>query len=131
MYKISLEERKLQCIKISEPILIDEILNNYSHIIDDYIVTPNINIHYIDGIKINLIQSSCNISIFNDLFEAIDHINFLSKTHFFYLFSINKTKDKRVIVRYIDIPLSYKIIGKENIRLQRLRDSKIEKILTI
>jgi hypothetical protein len=116
-------------IEMSEPILVDELINNHYHLIDDYITMPMNNISYLEDNKIINMQFSCKTSIFNDVFETINFIEYLRKDNFFMLFNINKTVDKKVSIRYIEIPLSYNLIGKEHIRTQRLRDKKIEEIL--
>lgn len=116
-------------IEMSEPILVDELINNHYHLIDDYITQPMGNIFYLEDNKIMSIQVGCRTSIFNHLFEAIDFIQNHTKDNFFMLFNINKTVDKKVSIRYISMPLHYNLIGKEHIRLQRLRDKKIEEIL--
>lgn len=116
-------------IEMSEPILVDELVNNHYHLIDDYITQPMSNIFYLEDNKIMSMSIGCKTSIFNDLFETVDFINNLTKDNFFMIFNINKTVDKKLSIRYIEIPLHYNLIGKEHIRTQRLRDKKIEEIL--
>lgn len=127
--KNDIKDRMDLVIQNSEPILIDELLNNYYNLIDDYLTGPMNNIFYLEDNKIMNTQVGVTTAIFNDLFETIGFIEHSTKENFFMLYNIKKTVDKKVSIRYISMPLHYNLLGKEHIRTQRLRDKKIEEIL--
>lgn len=128
-FRYSIKERQNSVIKISDPILVNELVNNHYQLIDDYLTVPMNNILYLEDNKIMNKQVGVTTSIFNDLLDVINFINESIKNNFFMLYEINKNADKKVIIRYINIPLHYNLLGKKQIRTQRLRDKKIEEVL--
>ena len=128
-FRYSIKERQNSVIKISDPILIDELINNHHQLIDDYLTRPMNNILYLEDNKIMTTVVGVKNFIFNDLLDVINFINESIKDNFFMLYEINKNADKKVIIRYINIPLHYNLLGKKQIRTQRLRDKKIEEVL--
>lgn len=114
--------------EISDPHLSDLLLDEYNYLIDDYLAQPNSVIHTLEGRNLISKTIGCKTHEFNDFLEVIEFIEEVRRDSYFFIHRINVI-NKKVILRCAELSLNERVFGLEHIRLQRLRDKKINEIL--
>jgi hypothetical protein len=122
------KDKKTIFKEISDNFLSDLLLNEYNYIIDDYLTLPNIIVYIIEDNNLENKNLGSKTSKFNDFLEVIDFINKVRRDNYFFIHRINVI-DKEIILRWAEVSLEERVLGLEHIRLQRLRDKKINEIL--
>jgi hypothetical protein len=122
------KDKKTIFKEISDNFLSDLLLNEYNYIIDDYLTLPNIIVYIIEDNNLENKNLGSKTSKFNDFLEVIDFINKVRRDNYFFIHRINVI-DKEIILRWAEVSLENRVLGLEHIRLQRLRDKKINEIL--
>jgi ABC-type antimicrobial peptide transport system permease subunit len=128
-------DNKCIFLKNSNRFLSEIMVNEYGHLIDDYMSLPTIIISYFidDFISPNRINIESmflvsKTSRFSNFLEAIDYIKNLRKDSYFFIYDIDFF-NKGIILKYADPNLDIRLIGYEHIRTRRIRDKKISDIL--
>jgi hypothetical protein len=122
------KDKKTIFKEISDNFLSDLLLNEYNYIIDDYLTQPNSVIHTLEGSNLISKTIGCKTHEFNNFLEVIEFIEKLRSDNYFFIHRINVI-NKKVILRCDELSLNERVFGLEHIRLQRLRDKKINEIL--
>ena len=122
------KDKKTIFKEISDNFLSDLLLNEYNYLIDDYLTQPNSIIHTLEGRNLISKTIGCKTHEFNNFLEVIEFIEKLRRDNYFFIHRINVI-NKKVILRCAELSLNEIVFGLEHIRLQRLRDKKINEIL--
>lgn len=122
------KDKKTIFSEISDPFLSDLLLNEYNYLIDDYLTQPNSIIQTLEGRNLNSKTIGCKTHEFNNFLEVIEFIEKLRSDNYFFIHRINVI-NKKVVLRCAKLSLNERVFGLEHIRLQRLRDKKINEIL--
>jgi hypothetical protein len=122
------KDKKTIFREISDNFLSDLLVNEYDYLIDDYLTLPNIVVYIVEDNNLENKNLGSKTSKFNDFLEVIDFINKVRRDNYFFIHRINVI-DKEIILRWAEVILENRVLGLEHIRLQRLRDKKINEIL--
>lgn len=122
------KDKKTIFREISDNFLSDLLLNEYNYLIDDYLTQPNDVIHTLEGRNLNSKIIGCKTYEFSNFLEVIEFIEKVKVDNYFFIHRINVI-DKKVVLRCAELSLNERVFGLEHIRLQRLRDKKINEIL--
>lgn len=114
--------------EISDNFLSDLLLNEYNYLIDDYLTQPNSVIYTLEGMNLISKTIECKTHEFSNFLEVIEFIEKLRSDNYFFIHRINVI-NKKVVLRSAELSLNERVFGLEHIRLQRLRDKKINEIL--
>ena len=122
------KDKKTIFKEISDNFLSDLLLNEYNYLIDDYLTQPNIVVYIVEDKDIWSRNLGSKTSKFDNFLEVLDFINKVRRDSYFFILRINVI-DKEIILRWAEVSLEERVLGLEHIRLQRLRDKKINEIL--
>lgn len=123
-----IKDKKTIFKEISDNFLSDLLLNEYNYLIDDYLTLPNVVVYILEKKYLKNKNLNSKTSKFNDFLEVLEFINVVRRDSYFFIHKINVI-DKEIILRWAEVSLEKRVLGLEHIRLQRLRDKKINEIL--
>lgn len=123
-----IKDKKTIFKEISDNFLSDLLLNEYNYLIDDYLTLPNVVVYILEKKYLKNKNLNSKTSKFNDFLEVLEFINVVRRDSYFFIHKINVI-DKEIILRWAEVSLEKRVLGLEHIRLQKLRDKKINEIL--
>lgn len=123
-----IKDKKTIFKEISDNFLSDLLLNEYNYLIDDYLTLPNVVVYILEKKYLKNKNLNSKTSKFNDFLEVLEFINKVRRDNYFFIHRINVI-DKEIILKWVEVSLQERVLGLEHIRLQRLRDKKINEIL--
>lgn len=147
-----IERKKQNFISISDKNLASFFLKEYEYLIDDFTEMPTFIAFYLKselGLTLNSLSCSCVNAEFDNIFKCVDYIKEIRIDNYFYIYNLNyivsdiienrdrlissvlyntKIEDK-IRLRFVKIPLYLDILGKEHIKKQRIRDTKLNVLL--